>query len=183
MKQELTTRLWKLIMLQAVILLLAGVILLAYPETTLGVLFFIMGAYWLLDGILMTVKSIEIRKENSAWTLGLITGIIGMLAGLIVVLHPGFSSILTTSFFVWFLGLAALIYGIGGLVTGIRMKKRSKAGSVMIIAGIFSIIFGIILLASPYSTFITIVQILATFTIIGGLTLGYTAIDIRRKVK
>ena len=76
------------------------------------------------------------------------TGVLGIIAGLVVLSQPVLSTILTTSFLVWFLGIAAIIYGISGLITGIRLRKETKGEWTMILGGIFSIVFGIILITS-----------------------------------
>ena len=81
----------------------------------------------------------------------------------------------------WFLGLAALIYGIGGLINGIQLRNSSSGGTAMIIGGVLSIIFAIILLSSPYGAFITIVKTLGVITLIGGIILGYFAFKLKPK--
>ena len=107
----------------------------------------------------------------------------GVIAGIIVLSQPALSAILTTSFLVWFLGIAALIYGINGLITGIRLRKEVKGEWSMILGGIFSIIFGIILMVSPLVSAITIIKIMGIVAIIGGISIILVAFDVRKQAK
>lgn len=114
---------------------------------------------------------------------GIFTGILGVVSGSIVLSHPLFSTVLTTSFLVWFLGIAALVYGINGMVTGIRLRKKNKAEWSMILGGIFSICFGIVLMVSPLISAIAILKILGGVAVAGGITLIAVAFVLRNKVK
>lgn len=175
--------LWGLILVRGIIMILLGIILLAWPMATLTTLLMFMGAWWLVDGITTIVKSIKGRKELEVWGWGIFTGILGAIAGIIVLSHPALSAILTTSFFVWFLGIAAAIYGINGIVTGIRLRKEVEGEWSMLLGGVFSIIFGIILLTSPFIAVLTMIKIMGVVALIGGIAIVIVAYSVRKKAK
>ena len=177
------TDVWSLVLIRGISLILLGIVLLAFPLNTLTVLIFVMGAWWLIDGIVTVVKSIKGRKNQQAWGWGIFTGLLGVIAGIIVLSQPALSTILTTAFLVWFLGIAALIYGINGLITGIRLRKEIKGEWSMILGGIFSIIFGIILMVSPLVSAMTIITIMGIVALAGGITLTFVAFGVRKQAK
>jgi uncharacterized membrane protein HdeD (DUF308 family) len=181
--KKLGSTLWKLIMVRGFALLLAGLILLLFPQGTLTVLVIIMGVYWLVDGIVTTFKSIKGRKVHAAWGWGIFTGVLGIIAGLVVLSQPVFSAILTTSLLVWFLGIVAIIYGISGLVTGIRLRKQTKGEWTTILGGLISILFGIILITSPFVSVLVIIKSIGVIALIGGIIILVTAFGIKKKTK
>ena len=181
--KEFNSVLWKLIGLRGITLLLVGLILLIFPTATLTVLIIIMGVYWLVDGVVTTYKSVQGRKVNAAWKWGIITGILGIIAGLVVLSRPALSTLLTTSFLVWFLGIAAIIYGLSGLITGFQLRKEIKGEWTMIIGGIFSIIFGIILISSPFISALVLIKTMGVIAIIGGITVLVMAFGIKKKAE
>ena len=181
--KQLDSTLWKLIMVRGIALLSAGLILLLFPQGTLTVLVIIMGVYWLIDGIVTTFKSIKGRKVHTAWGWGIFTGVLGIFAGLVVLSQPVFSAILTTSLLVWFLGIVAIIYGISGLVTGIRLRKQTKGEWTMILGGLFSILFGIILITSPFVSVLVIFKCMGVIALLGGISIFVVAFGIKKKAK
>jgi len=181
--KKLGSTLWKLIMVRGFALISAGLILLLFPQGTLTVLVIIMGVYWLIDGIVTTFKSIKGRKVHAAGGWGIFTGVLGIIAGLVVLSQPVFSAILTTSLLVWFLGIIAIIYGISGLVTGIRLRKQTKGEWTTILGGLISILFGIILITSPFVSVLVIIKSIGVISLIGGIIILVTAFGIKKKAK
>jgi uncharacterized membrane protein HdeD (DUF308 family) len=182
-EKQVLTDLWSLILIRGISMVILGIVLLAFPMGTLTFLIIVLGAWWLIDGIVTIVKSIKGRKQQQAWGWGIFTGILGAIAGIVVLSQPALSAILTTSFLVWFLGLAALIYGINGIVTGIKLRKKISGEWSMILGGILSILFGILLLTSPFVSALTIVTVIGIFAIIGGITVVVIAFQVRNKSK
>ena len=179
---QISSSLWQLVLLRGVLLLLMGILFIAYPMGTLLVLVTYMGFYWIFDGIITLVKSMKGRNQNSKWGWGLIAGIIGIIAGLVVVSQPVLTTIISSSFVVWFLAFGAIFYGITGLVTGIRLRKEIKGEWSMIIGGIFSILFGIILMSSPFLSALTIVAIIGWLAIIGGISMITLSFQVKKKL-
>ena len=180
-KNHLLNEVWSLILLRGIILILLGIVMLAYPGATLTVLIIMMGAWWLVDGIVTIVKSIKGRKELPAWGWGIFTGILGILAGIIVLAQPLVGIVLTTTFLIWFLAIAALLYGINGIVTGIRLRKEIKGEWSMVIGGILSMIFGIVLMVNPLVSAVTLVISIGVIAIIGGIVISVLAFTVRKK--
>lgn len=160
---------WKLVMARGVFLIVVGLILLIFPTATLTTLIFVMGVYWLIDGIVTIVHAFKRKKIYANWWWGLVTGGLGIIAGAIVLAKPFSSAVLTTSFLMWFLGLVAVLNGVSGVVTGARLQKAGHSEKSMIWGGIFSVVLGIILISSPYTSALVVIKILGAFAIFAGL--------------
>lgn len=174
---------WKLIMARGIFLIVVGLILLIFPKGTLTTLIFIMGIYWLIDGIVTVVNAAQRRKIYANWWWGLVAGGLGIIAGIIVLAKPLSSTVLTTSFLMWFLGIVAVINGISGLVTGIRLNKINQGERSMIWGGVFSIVFGFVLMSSPFTSALVIIKIIGSFALFAGLITIFLANRVKKKAE
>jgi uncharacterized membrane protein HdeD (DUF308 family) len=66
-------------------------------------------------------------------------------------------------------------------VTGIRFRKEISGEWSMILGGILSIIFGIILMVSPYVSALILVKTIGIIALVGGFTLIILAFQFRKK--
>ena len=77
--------------------------------------------------------------------------------------------------------LWSLLYGINGIVTGIHLRKKKKGEWSMIIGGVLSIIFGIIIMIYPLVSAIAIVNSMGIIAVIGGIIVIVIAFTLRKK--
>ncbi len=155
---------WWLVLIQGIIALILGCSFLAFPYQTLLVLVVFIGAYWFISGIFALI-SLANDKSSMGWKI--VVGLLGIIAGLLIMMYPYYSTILLPSLLIIFIGVWGLIIGGITLAHGIR-----GGGSGEIILGILGLIFGIILLANPLIGALLLPYVLGMF----GLILGIGAI-------
>lgn len=172
---------WKLIMARGIFLIAVGLILLLFPKGTLTTLIFIMGIYWFIDGIVTVINALHRKKTYARWWWGALAGGLGIVAGVIVLAKPFSSTVLTTSFLMWFLGIVAVINGISGLMTGIRLNKINQGERSMIWGGIFSIVFGFVLMSSPFTSALVIIKLIGSFALFAGIITLLLANRVKKK--
>jgi uncharacterized membrane protein HdeD (DUF308 family) len=93
-------------------------------------------------------------------------GVLGILAGIVVLRHPIASALVIPAILILLLGIQGLVTGIVGLVMAF---KGGGWGAAILVA--LSIIFGLVLIlnyASP-SMILTFIWIVAIFAIVGGI--------------
>nr|WP_319570607.1 DUF308 domain-containing protein [uncultured Draconibacterium sp.] len=166
--KDMANNVWKLIITRGAVLVIIGLVLLLFPSASLTTLIFILGIYWLIDGVVTLYNTFKQRKIRRNWWWGLLTGSLAVIAGIIVVMKPFSSTVLTTSFLMWFLGIVALINGISNVITAIRIKKHHTGERSMLWGGIFSIILGILLISSPYTSALVVVKVIGALAIFAG---------------
>ena len=88
---------WWLILIEGIAAIIVGVLLIANPGSTLAILVQLLGIYFLVTGILSIVA---IFIDSVAWGLKLFAGIIGILAGLLIIEYPLWSTFLVPTTFV-----------------------------------------------------------------------------------
>ena len=178
--QQICSEIWWLVLLRAVAVGLLGILLFTSPAVTVTVMVIFLGGYWFVDGAFTIIESVRGRKHLQHWGWGLFVGIISVLAGMVVFSRPLASALLTTTFLVYFLAFAAMISGISGIVTGIRLRKDISNEWSMILGGLLYTIFGVLLLIRPLTSALVLAWIFGIFAIAGALTLVLLAFRMRK---
>lgn len=163
--------LWWLVLLRGIAALLVGIFLLTSPAMTTVVLITFIGAWWLVDGVFSLVGMFVNR---TAWGLKLALGILGILAGIYVLRHPLWASLLVVTFVVVLLGIEGLLMGIVSLIEGFR-----GGGWGSVVLGILYLIFGLVLLANRYVAALSLPLVLGAFGLVGGIILIVVAFRVR----
>ncbi len=123
-----------------------GLVLLLLPEELNKMIGYIIGGALLAAGIISVVK--YIKEQNHVSSIGLISGILYAILGLIIVLNP--LSIMRLAMMV--LGVYLIVNGALKMHAGYLVKKVTDGlwqGSF--IAGVIVVIFGIVLILNPFS--------------------------------
>ena len=150
-----------LVLLLGIIAVIFGVLFFIYPIPTLDLLITLLGFYWLFNGI---VVLISLFSDKTGWGWKLLVGILGILAGILVLAYPFYSAILIPTIYAIIIGVEGLIIGAIYLVQGFSGEGWGAA-----ILGILSIIFGLILIADPLIGAVALVLLLAGLAIVGGI--------------
>ncbi len=152
---------WWLVLIEGIFAIIIGILLLSKPGMTTAILVQVLGIYWFIAGILNIVG---IFIDHTAWGWKLIIGILGIIAGIIIIQHPLWSTVLVTTTLIIVLGIEGIIIGAVNIVRAFR-----GAGWGVGILGALSIIFGIILLANSLLAATTLPVVLGIFAIVGGI--------------
>jgi uncharacterized membrane protein HdeD (DUF308 family) len=165
--QQFLSGVWWLVLLRGIAVGILGCLLLTRPAITVLVIVQFMGIYWLVDGIFTLARSIRGRKTHKNWGWGIFVGVLGMLAGLVVLSRPLASAILTQLFLVYFLGITAIVSGITSIITGFRLRKEVRGEWSMFFGGLIWAIFGILLLTSPLMSAVVLIWIAGIIAVVG----------------
>ncbi|SCL76552.1 acid-resistance membrane protein [Methanoculleus chikugoensis] len=151
----------RLVLLLGVIAIIFGVLFFIYPIPTLEILVMFLGLYWLFNGIVAFIGLVT-DKTGRGWKL--LVGILGVLAGVLVLAYPLYSAILIPTVFAVIIGVEGLIIGAVYMVQGFSGASWGTG-----ILGILSIIFGLVLIANPLVAAVGLVLLLAGLAIVGGI--------------
>lgn len=136
---------WWAVALRGVAAILFGVVAFAMPVVTMLSLVFVFAAFSIVDGVFGIVMSVRGARKGERWVWLLLSGVFGIAAGVVAALWPG----LTVLAFVILVAAWALISGTLMLISAFRLKIDH--GRVwLVIGGIASIVFGVLLVMSPF---------------------------------
>ena len=163
---------WWLVLLQGIAAVIIGIFLLTAPGITLLFLVQVLGFFWLIGGILGIVI---ISIDSSLWGWKLVSGILGIIAGLVVLQHPLWSTILIPAVLVFFLGIQGIISGGASLILAFQ-----GGGWGMGILGVLNVILGLVLLFNPLIGVAVLPFFLGALGLVGGIAAIVGAFAIRR---
>ncbi len=162
---------WWLVLLEGIVALILGFVLLFWPGTTLFVLVTFLGIYWFVTGIFALVS---VFIDRTRWGWKLLSGVLGIIAGIVVLAYPLYSAILIPTFLAIFIGVWGLIIGIVTLVHAFQ-----GAGWGAGILGVLSIIFGLVIISNPLVSTAVLIIMVAIFAIIGGISAIFLSFRLR----
>lgn len=167
MLSEQTLLPWWLLLLWGFFTLIVGGLFLFNPGQTMAFLIIFLGAYWLVGGI-FTIASLVVDKSNMGWKIFL--SVINILAGIVILTYPLYSTIFVFTFLIIFLGFWALFIGAAHLYHAYTAKDAGNA-----VLGIISLIFGLLLLLNPFIAAALLPFVFGGFAIVSGLASIYVA--------
>jgi len=120
-----------LVALVAILSLVVSVYLLGHVGLTLLVLAILLGAYWIAQGVIEVFVAVghpEIR--NRAWVL--VSGLLSVVAGIIVAVFPGISLFtLTIVLGVWLIFFGAILIGRGWMLRSLAQQNKPTASGTV----------------------------------------------------
>jgi uncharacterized membrane protein HdeD (DUF308 family) len=168
---------WWLALLEGIAALILGVLLLAAPGVTVTTIILFIGIYWLVDGIFTFIR-IFVRDSDTHWGWLVARGLLGIVAGILVLRHPLVSAVVLPATLVIILGIEGIIIGTIGLIQA--FKGGGWGAGIM---GGVNILFGLFLLGSPLIAVFILPFVFGVFAIIGGIILIVFAFRLRQLAK
>lgn len=136
---------WWAVALRGIVAILFGIAAFAMPAVTMLSLVVVFAAFSFVDGVFGIIMSVRGARKGERWIWLLLSGILGIVASAVAVLWPG----ITVLAFVILVAAWALVSGTFMLISAFRLKVDH--GRVwLVIGGVASIIFGILLVISPF---------------------------------
>jgi len=165
---------WWVVLVEGIFALIFGLLLISAPGATSVFLVTVLGFYWLIRGIFSIIE-IFIPNTGTHWGWLLFMGILGIIAGMVVLRHPLYSTVFVGTFLIIFLAVDALIMGILGLI-----RAFTGGGWGPGILGILTIIIALFLFANVFGAVLALPVIIGAIMIIGGIGAIFFSFRIRR---
>lgn len=162
---------WWLVLVEGVIAAFLGFILLIAPGATLMFLVQVLGLYLFVAGVF---RIVGIFTDTTAWGWKLLGGALSILAGLLVLDHPLWSTLMVPTVLVFFVGFLSIFQGAAGLV--VAFQGGSWAVGTLAVLGI---LFGLLLVIYPVIGVATLPLVLGFFMLVGGIGAVVQALRMR----
>ncbi|HEX2725097.1 MAG TPA: HdeD family acid-resistance protein [Beijerinckiaceae bacterium] len=165
---------WWAVALRGVFGILFGLVALVLPGATILSLVLFFSAYMLVDGIFGIIAAVRAARGGERWGMLVFEGILNIAVGVIAFVMPG----LTVVAFVLLLAAWSLVSG--GLMLGAAFRLSQHHGRWwMALAGIASIIFGILLAIAPIIGAVVLTWWIGAYALLFGVVLLVLAFRLR----
>ena len=166
---------WWVLVLRGIAGILFGLLAFMWPHITLAVLIILFGAYALVDGVFAIVAGIRSHGENKRWWWLLIEGVLSVAAGLFAFLVPAMTAlILLILIAAW-----AVATGIFEIAAAIQLRKYITGEWMLVLSGILSVLFGLLLLFNPTGGVLAVVWIIGAYSVVFGVLLLILGVKLR----
>jgi uncharacterized membrane protein HdeD (DUF308 family) len=163
----LLARHWWSPVLRGLVAILVGIIALALPGITLGVLVILFGAYSLIDGIAALLAAYRSSRSGERWGVLLFEGVAGIIAGVVTFSWPAITALVL----IYLIGFWALLTGVLEIAAAVRLRKHIAGEWLLALAGIASVLFGILVMAVPLAGALAIALWVGIYSLVFGVIL------------
>ena len=172
---QVLARNWWALLVRGIAAILFGILAFALPGTTLFVLVMLFGAYALVDGVFALVAAVRAAEAHTRfWPLG-VEGIVGSVIGLATFFYPG----ITAMALLFLIAAWAVLTGILEIAAALQLRRELAGEIWLVVSGVLSIAFGILIVAFPGGGVLAVLWILAVYAILFGAALVALGLRLR----
>jgi uncharacterized membrane protein HdeD (DUF308 family) len=170
--------LWKAALASGVLAIILGAVVLAWPGKTLLIAAILFGAYLLVTGITQVVFAFSLHVAAGGRVLLFISGAASLILGVLCFRSLANSILLLA---IW-IGIGFIFRGVATAVSAI--SDPTLPGRVwQIFVGGISLVAGIVMLASPFESILTLAWVVGIWLIVIGIFEVISAFGIRNARK
>lgn len=175
---------WWTFVLRGILAILLGVLMIMFPGMALLTIVILWGCFAIADGAMNIVAALRRpRLEGPArrqprWAL-LVQGVLGLAAGAIALLIPS----LTLLVLLIVMASWAVATGAMAIIAAIKLRAQIRGEWALILSGLLSIVFGVLLVAFPIAGAFTVALWTAIYMIAFGVLLISVGYRLRRRVR
>jgi uncharacterized membrane protein HdeD (DUF308 family) len=162
---ETLRRHWWVPVIRGVVAVLFGIMAFVYPGLTVAVLVLLFGAWILVDGVFRVIGAIGHRASDKEWGFDLIIGIMGIIIGFLTFHAPR----ITALALIIYIAAWALMIGATEIALAIKLRREIKGEWFLILMGLLSIAFAVMLLWNPLPGALALVWLIGSYAIVFGL--------------
>lgn len=161
---ETLKRHWWVPVIRGIAAIVFGIIAFAYPGLTIATLVLFFGAWVLIDGIFRVVGAIG-HHADPDWGFHLIIGIVGIIVGLLTFHAPQ----ITALALIIYIAAWALMIGASEIAMAVKLRREIKGEWFLILMGLASIVFAILLLWNPVAGAAAVIWLIAWYAVVLGV--------------
>ena len=176
----LLPHLWKSALLSGLLTVVLGIIVLAWPGISILVAAIVFGAYLLVTGISQVVMAFSLHATAGGRVLLFVSGAAALILAVLAFRHfgEGYAILLLA---IW-IGVGFVFRGVATTVAAVSDPTLPARGW-NIFVGVISLIAGVIVIASPFESIVTLAIVAGVSLIVIGVFEVVSAFGIRKAAK
>ncbi|HEU5481041.1 MAG TPA: DUF308 domain-containing protein [Candidatus Tumulicola sp.] len=166
---------WWALLIRGIAAVIFGILAFVWPAPTLLAIGILFGAYAFVDGVFAIVAAVRAAQAHERWWPFVLEGIVGLAIAAITVYDVGITLVaLYLTIAAW-----AFITGILEIAAAIQLRKTIANEWLLILAGLCSILFGVLMIWHPMAAALAIIWIIAAYAIVFGIIMIALAFRLR----
>ncbi len=145
-----------------------GIFIILRPAESIAVFALVIAIWALGDGIVSIVHSFDLRGVVEHWWAMLISGIIGVGFGIAALYYY---PVLSLTFAVYWTSLWLLLAGVVGIYVSVQERNLGVSWGWTLAFSLIAIASGVFAVLRPGITLASLISLIATFGIVGGIAL------------
>jgi uncharacterized membrane protein HdeD (DUF308 family) len=163
---------WWLVLLEGILSVILGVWFFTSPFETLIALVSVVGFFWMFGGLM---RIISLFVDSTDWVLKLITGAIGIIAGLAVLKHPVLAGIAVPGAAINIAAILGVLFGILTIVLAFNAKSWGLG-----LLGVVYILLSVFVMKNLGIAITVLPMILGISAIIGGVGAIFHSFEVKK---
>ncbi|HEX4590788.1 MAG TPA: HdeD family acid-resistance protein [Gemmataceae bacterium] len=173
---ESLARLWWLLVLRGVLAIAFGIIAILAPGAALLAIALWFGAYAFVDGIFSIAAAVTGHAPGGRWGSLLVGGLLGLAVGVFTFVNPW----LTEVAILYVIAFWAVATGIIEIIAAIRLRRHIEGEWLLALAGVLSIVFGLVLAAMPLAGMLAVAWLVGAYAVVFGTLWVGLGMQLRR---
>lgn len=173
----LFSRSWWTLLLRGLLALALGFMVFTRPAITLAAVVLGFGIYCLVEGAASLFSAMFGWGHREHRWLLVLEGIIGIGVGIVTLRTPG----ITGTVLMFFIAVWALATGVLRIIEGVQLRKEISGEGWLILGGLASIAFALLVLLQPLAGALALVRVLGAYALILGVTEVMLAFGLRSR--
>ncbi len=170
---------WWALLIRGLVAIVFGILCFSMPGMTIRFLIMLFGAFALVDGIFGLLAYFQAKNAGEDYGGMLFESLVGILVGLVVFFWPGLTGIVL----LYVIGGWAIVTGIFEIMAAIKLRKEIKGEFWLILGGLASVVFGVVLFTRPGVGALAVLWIIGVYAIVFGIIMVGLAFAARKMVK
>jgi uncharacterized membrane protein HdeD (DUF308 family) len=167
---------WWVLLLKGICAILFGFLAFWWPLITIQILAILFAAHAVAAGAAAVTLGVAGRKKDGVWWEMVFLGLLAIAAGTVTFLWPGLSALAL----LYCIAAWAIACGSFQIAAAIKLRKLIANEWFLIITGIASVAFGVLLVIAPGDGALALLWLIASFAIVFGILEVVLALRLRK---
>lgn len=163
-------------------LLLFGILAIVWPDITVEVMVIVFGAIALVDGVFTTAGGLTSHEDQPLRWFLIVAGVFSIVIGALILIWPD----ITAKVVLYIIATFAVITGATRTLAAAFWPQGRRSDKVtLILSGLVSLAFGVLIFAWPASGALAIVWLIGLWAIIFGviaIVVGFEVLSLNRRL-
>jgi uncharacterized membrane protein HdeD (DUF308 family) len=171
----LFARSWWVLLMRGLLAIALGIVVFTRPVITLSAIVLGFSLYCVFEGAASLFSVVTGRIDREHRWFAIMEGIIGIAVGIMTFRTPG----ITGTILMFFIAVWALATGVLRIVEGVQFRKQISGEVWLILGGLASIAFAMLVLMRPLAGALAMVRVLGAYALVLGATEILLAFELR----